>query len=125
MTWTVAVAIAMGGAVGAPLRHFIDSRVTASLSTERARRFPWGLLAVNALGSLLIGVAYVLADGPWRELLATGAAGALTTYSSYALFLQRSWRTDRGAALWAVFIMPAVCITVAGIGISAARVVFA
>jgi len=56
MTWTVALAIAVGGAVGAPLRHLIDTRVTGSLSTERARRFPWGLLAVNVTGSLLIGL---------------------------------------------------------------------
>jgi len=125
MTWTVALAIAVGGAVGAPLRHLIDTRVTGSLSTERARRFPWGLLVVNVTGSLLIGVAYVIAEGPWRELLATGACGALTTYSSYALFLQRSWRTDRAAAWWALAVMPVTCIAAVGIGISAARVVLA
>lgn len=125
MSWTVAVAIAAGGAIGAPLRHVIYTRVTASLRTEQAHRFPWGLLAVNVAGSLLIGVAYVLADGPWRELLATGACGALTTYSSYALFLQHTWRTDRAAAWWALSVMPVTCIAAAGIGISVARLVLA
>lgn len=137
MTWAVALAIAAGGALGAPLRHLIETRITAAVSSSNARSssnvrsfanaqgFPWGLLVVNAVGSLLIGVAYVVADSPWRELIATGAAGAFTTYSSYALFLHRQWQHDRAATWWAVFVMPAACISAAGVGIVVARAVIA
>ena len=82
MTWTLAIAVAVGGAVGAPLRFLIDTRITHRVHERSTSLFPWGLLAVNMLGSFIIGIAYVLLDGPLRALLATGACGALTTYSS-------------------------------------------
>lgn len=121
MSWTVAVAVAMGGALGAPLRLLIDTRVTRATTNTAHGSFPWGLLVVNALGSLFIGVAYATIDGPWRALIATGACGALTTYSSYALFIHRTWREDRVVALQAVIVMPVVCITVCAVAVFATR----
>lgn len=111
MSWTIAVAVALGGAIGAPLRLFIESRVTRSVSEHGWSAFPWGLLVVNAIGSILIGVAYVVADEPWRALVATGGCGALTTYSGYAFFVHRTWQVDRVAAWWAIVAMPVICIT--------------
>ncbi len=73
-----AVAVALGGAVGALLRFWLVQRSATA-------RFPWGTLAANVLGSLLLGVVAVSLDGWVRVLLATGVAGALTTYSSFAL----------------------------------------
>lgn len=121
MTWTVVVAVAMGGAVGAPLRLLIDRRVTRGMSGHPSREFPWGLLTVNALGSLLIGIAYVVADGPWRALIATGTCGALTTYSSYALHVRSTWRSNRRVAWQAIIVMPATCITVCAVAVVATR----
>jgi CrcB protein len=128
MNWTFAAAVALGGAVGAPLRLLIDSRVTQALagsneSTKRTDAFPWGLLVVNALGSLLIGIAYASVDGPWRALIATGAFGALTTYSSYALFIHGAWRTNRTAAWRAIITMPVVCITACALAVVTSRTV--
>ncbi|MEY2990347.1 MAG: fluoride efflux transporter CrcB [Actinomycetota bacterium] len=128
MNWTFAAAVALGGAVGAPLRLLIDSRVTQALagsneSTKRTDAFPWGLLVVNALGSLLIGIAYASVDGPWRALIATGAFGALTTYSSYALFIHGEWRTNRTAAWRAIITMPVVCITACALAVVTSRTV--
>jgi CrcB protein len=128
MNWTFAAAVALGGAVGAPLRLLIDSRVTQALagsneSTKRTDAFPWGLLVVNALGSLLIGIAYASVDGPWRALIATGAFGALTTYSSYALFIHGAWRTNRSAAWRAIITMPVVCITACALAVVTSRTV--
>jgi len=88
-----AVAVALGGAVGAVLRYLL-ARWSAPA------RFPWGTLAANVPGSLLLGVVVVSVDGWARVLLATGVAGALTTYSSFALetaLLDRTGR--RGTAL--------------------------
>ena len=53
--------------------------------------FPWGTLAANMIGCLLIGIAFGLADrAQWftpaiRLFFMTGFLGALTTFSTYAL----------------------------------------
>jgi CrcB protein len=120
MSWTLAAAVALGGALGAPLRLLIDSRVTRAMNRAE-RQFPWGLLVVNALGSLFIGFAYASIDGPWRALIATGAFGALTTYSSYALFIHNSWRANPRVALQAIVVMPVVCITICASAVVATR----
>lgn len=128
MNWTFAAAVALGGAIGAPLRLLLDSRVTQVVSdshrfTGRARDFPWGLLVVNALGSVLIGIAYASIDGPWRALIATGVCGALTTYSSYALYIHGVWRRNRSAAWRAIIAMPVVCISACSLAVVISRTV--
>lgn len=121
MSWTLAAAVALGGAIGAPLRLFIDTRVTRATTNSARSAFPWGLLVINALGSMFIGIAYATIDGPWRALIATGACGALTTYSSYALFVHRAWAANRAAAWQALVTMPVVCITVCAVAVVATR----
>ena len=76
-----------GGGLGACLRValmlWIDPR-TSSI-------FPWGLLAVNALGCFAIGVVATFADeagwlGPTaRSFALTGILGGFTTFSSFGL----------------------------------------
>ena len=122
MNWSYALAVAIGGAIGAPLRLFIDSRVTRVADSRGASNFPWGLLVVNAIGSLLIGVAYATVDGSLRALMATGACGALTTYSAYALFIQRTWVRNRVAAWQAIIAMPIVCVGACAVGVMVAGV---
>ncbi len=81
------LAIAVGGAVGAVLRH----AATAGLYHWLGAGFPWGTLAVNLLGSLTLGVfqeagASTLKLTPeLRSLVATGLLGAFTTFSTFAL----------------------------------------
>ena len=67
--------VAAGGAVGALLRWGLTL----------LGRAPWPTVAANVAGSLLLGV--VVAAGPsWAVvLLGAGVAGALTTYSTFAL----------------------------------------
>ncbi|WP_197190410.1 MULTISPECIES: fluoride efflux transporter FluC [unclassified Fictibacillus] len=69
------IAVAAGGAVGAVVRFLISQRIN--------RGFPWGTLAVNVAGSLLLGW-YVAdeVDGLLSSLYATGFLGALTTFST-------------------------------------------
>lgn len=54
MTYTLAVA--GGGALGALLRYWVNLGVHGLLG----RGFPYGTLTVNVIGSLAIGVLYVL-----------------------------------------------------------------
>lgn len=121
MTWTLALAVAAGGAIGAPVRYLIDSRVTRAAQERGYGLFPWGLLVVNVLGSFIIGIAYVTLEGPGRVLIATGSCGALTTYSSYALFVNRVWKEHRARAWKSIFVMPVACIGAAGIAVFVTR----
>lgn len=56
-----------------------------------AQGFPWATLAANTLGSLGLGLVFVLAeDRSWfgtdlRLLLGTGVMGGFTTYSTFNL----------------------------------------
>lgn len=55
------------------------------------RDFPYGTLAVNVAGSLLMGVSFVLlverlGSAPeWRALVMIGFLGAFTTFSTFSL----------------------------------------
>jgi CrcB protein len=75
--------VALGGAVGAPLRYVTDLVVSSLHDTV----FPWGTWAVNLTGSLVLGfVGGLVAAGapPWLgTLVGTGVCGALTTFSSF------------------------------------------
>ena len=80
-------AIAVGGAVGAILRFAMSNGVYKLFG----RDFPYGTLAVNVLGSLLIGVLFILlieklaVAAEWRAGLLVGLLGAFTTFSTFSL----------------------------------------
>ncbi|WP_229401432.1 fluoride efflux transporter CrcB [Micromonospora okii] len=101
--------IALGAAVGAPLRYLTDRAVQA----RHASSFPWGTLVVNVLGSLVLGALVAAPVGPAvRALLATGFCGALTTYSTFGYETLRLARD--GAWWWAA--ANAVTSVLAGLG---------
>ncbi len=82
---TTVLLVALGGAIGAPLRYLIDVTVTG----RRDVVFPWGTLTVNIVGSFVLGllVGGVAARGgpTWLlSLVGTGVCGALTTFSTFA-----------------------------------------
>ena len=78
---TVAV-VALGGAIGAVLRFVLDRATRARVRSA----FPVGILLVNVLGSLVLGLLTgMLASPQWQALLGVGLCGALTTYSAFAL----------------------------------------
>ncbi|MFB7634700.1 fluoride efflux transporter CrcB [Streptomyces sp. NPDC056149] len=77
MNWLLVVAGAM---VGAPLRFLTDRFVQSRHDSV----FPWGTLAVNVGGSLVLGVLTGAAGPDLQLLFGTGLCGALTTYSTFS-----------------------------------------
>ena len=87
MTW---LCVALGAAVGAPLRFLVsgwlDGRRPGGPLVRRRLGLPWGTLAVNVVGSLLLGFFSAVAlEGPVAALLGVGFCGGLTTYSAFAV----------------------------------------
>lgn len=75
----------LGGALGSGGRYLVATWMLARFGTG----FPWGTLAVNAVGSLVLGAVTQFATVPGalhpdaRILLTTGVLGGFTTYSTF------------------------------------------
>lgn len=118
------LAIGLGGAVGALSRHFMAHRV----AQMAGHGFPWGTLAVNILGSFLMGLLVTLlaqkfeTSQEMRGFLVVGLLGGFTTFSAFsmetALLIERNtWGLAAG------YIGASVMLAVGGLflGIWAAR----
>jgi CrcB protein len=82
--------VALGAAVGAPLRFVIASRLDGD--------FPWGTWVVNVTGSFLLGLFSALALSDHAiALLGTGFCGGFTTYSAFAVQTYRLGTVRRAA----------------------------
>jgi CrcB protein len=82
-TW---IGVALLGGVGANARFLVDALVTARAGGE----LPVGTLAVNASGSLLLGLVTGLALGGSALVLAgTATLGSYTTFSTWMLETHR------------------------------------
>ncbi|MEU4547699.1 fluoride efflux transporter CrcB [Nonomuraea dietziae] len=108
-----ALLVALGAAVGAPLRYLVDRLVQSRFGTL----FPWGTLTVNVAGSAVLGFLAALAASPGVMALAgTGFCGALTTWSTLGYETVRL--AEEGFRLRAV--ANVVLSVVAGLGAAAA-----
>jgi fluoride exporter len=116
--------VALGAAVGAPLRYLVDRAVQA----RHDSLFPWGTFAVNVAGSLLLGVLVGGADavpGPVATLLGTGFCGALTTYSTFGFETIRLIENRAGFyALANVLASIAAALAAAFLGIAIAEAIW-
>ncbi|MFG3698116.1 fluoride efflux transporter CrcB [Micromonospora sp. NPDC047620] len=114
-----ALLVALGAALGAPLRYLTDRAVQARFGTG----FPWGTLTVNVLGSLLLGTVTGLpADPALTALVGTGFCGALTTWSTLSYETLRLARAGRRhAALANVALSVAAGLAAATAGYALAR----
>ncbi|MCX4472041.1 putative fluoride ion transporter CrcB [Micromonospora sp. MW-13] len=111
--------IALGAAVGAPLRYLTDRAV----QSRRGSSFPWGTLTVNVLGSLLLGALVAVPVGPAvAALLGTGFCGALTTYSTFGYETLRLARDgSRWRALANALVSVAAALAAASLGYAVTR----
>ena len=101
--------VAIGAAVGAPLRYLADRMVQARADSV----FPWGTFAVNVAGSALLGfLAALPAGGPVMTMAGIGFCGTLTTYSTFGYETLRL--VEDGARTYAV--LNVVVSIAAGLG---------
>ena len=115
--------VALGAALGAPLRWLIDNQVQSRWSPV----LPLGTLIANVLGSLILGfLAYQLEPGsPALLLLGVGFCGALTTFSSFAWeTLQLAEQGGGRYALLNILGSLVLCIAAAAAGWGIASLLF-
>ena len=81
------IAIACGGAIGALSRFGLQQWLAPIYSG----RFPLAIFITNSIGSLCIGLIYVvivergMLPEVWRAFLIVGLLGAFTTFSAFSL----------------------------------------
>ncbi len=84
--WQRLALLAIAGAAGTLARYGLAT-VVQRLAPDN---FPWGTLAVNAVGCLLFGIVWSLAEErvlishATRLILLAGFMGAFTTFSTFA-----------------------------------------
>ena len=118
------LAIAAGGALGALLRFWVSSGVYAVLG----RGFPYGTLAVNVLGSLAMGLLYILfierlaLGAEWRAFFLVGLLGAFTTFSTFSIeTLTLIEQADYLKATANAVVSVVACVGAALVGVMLAR----
>jgi fluoride exporter len=96
MTLGLFLVVAAGGIVGAPSRYLLDQFVTGRTSSG----LPWGTMAINLSGSLLLGFLTGLTlaghlPPTAKALLGTGFCGAYTTFSTFTFETVRLMENGR------------------------------
>ena len=117
----------IGGAIGSALRYAMSTWIAEATDST----FPWGTLAVNVIGSFVIGFFTGLTgpDGPLlvspiaRAFVTIGILGGFTTFSSFSLqtmllVQDGQWFSAAGNILSSV----ALCLVAAGVGMALATV---
>ena len=75
--------VGVGSALGGILRYGLCQLISAR---EEVGAFPWGILMVNVIGCLAMGVAFVLLERtPLKLLIMSGILGGFTTFSAFSL----------------------------------------
>jgi CrcB protein len=82
------VLIVLGAAIGGPMRFVVDQKIR----TYTAK--PYGIFAVNILGSFLLGLTYGRVEEGF-DLFAIGFAGAFTTWSTFMLDIYLAYELKR------------------------------
>ena len=107
------VLIAVAGAAGALTRYGVGSAVGV-------RTFPWSTLAINVVGSFLLGFLLQAAPGRLsddvRVALGVGFLGAFTTFSTFSYETVTMLRDGRAGAA-AAYVLASLLL---GVGAAAA-----
>lgn len=116
----------LGAGIGGALRHGVNLAALRLVGGG----FPWSTLAINAAGSLAMGLIagwFAFRSGgsgqTLRLFLTTGILGGFTTFSAFSLDTMLLW--DRGeAGQAALYVTGSVLLSIAGAaaGLAAMRV---
>jgi len=122
--WQKLLLLAAAGAMGTLARFYLAGLVQRIFPHD----FPWGTLAVNALGCLLFGFVWSLAEGrgvlspQTRAIILVGFMGAFTTFSTFAF--ETSQLMHRGEMLAAggnLLLSNVLCIALVFAGLALGR----
>ena len=118
------ISVMLGGAFGAGARYLASSAFLHIAGPS----FPWGTLAINLIGGLLMGLLFGVltrtsnGSEQARLLLGVGVLGGFTTFSAFGLetwlMIERG-QTTIGLAYVAASVVGAVALT--GFGVMLAR----
>jgi CrcB protein len=118
-SFSAMMAVALGGAIGCLTRY----AVAVALTPTGSANFPFATLAVNLVGSLMIGVVARLvmnagiAAEPWRLAVVVGFLGGLTTFSSFTweiVALVQAGRLWIAGIYWAVSNLAGIALAFLG-----------
>jgi CrcB protein len=113
--------VGLGGFAGAIARYAIDGWIARWTGAA----FPWGTLAINVSGSLLIGVLFAAsverATLP-AEIRAPVMIGFIGAYTTFSTFMLESWRLveDGSLGLAALNLGGSVFLGLAAVGLGLA-----
>jgi fluoride exporter len=118
------VAVALGGAAGAPARCELSVRFPAP-----AGSFPWTTFCINVSGSFLLGLLLTFVLERWpptryiRPFVAIGVLGAFTTFSTFSVEADLLFR-DGHVSLGLVYVLGSLVAggTAVYLGIAAGRI---
>jgi fluoride exporter len=112
--------ICLGGAAGTGARYLLSGWLLRAAGPG----FPWGTLAVNVIGSFLLGLIMQvslttgLLPQTLRLALTTGVMGGFTTYSTFNYeMLQYLQRNEWIAAFTNVAVMLLACLAAGVLGV--------
>ncbi len=118
---------AVGGALGSVLRYLVGVLTLRWFGPS----FPWGTLAVNVVGSFIIGLTVEMiarrfnASMELRVFIVTGIIGGFTTWSSFSLDTMVLF--ERGAiAAAAAYVIGSLVVSFAAVfaGLALGRAMF-
>lgn len=122
--WQQLLGIAGAGAIGCIARFVLAQGIHNVLG----KNFPYGILTVNVLGCLLMGILATLllerytTSAVWRGTILIGFLGGFTTFSSFSI---DTWNLIENGnyfkAVLYVFLSVALCLLATGWGIWLAR----
>lgn len=110
------IAIGIGGALGSMARFATQ----VAFRNLFGSGFPWGTLAVNLFGSLLIGLCAAFAERGWPSLrpwIMTGFLGGFTTFSTFSFENVQLLRNGQSLAFFlnaAVSVLAGLALAFAG-----------
>ena len=124
--WSLPLFVMLGGSIGSGLRYGVAVGVDRLVGRPT---FPFGTLAVNLVGCLVIGLLIGRYAGRWvtrpelQLLLVTGLLGGFTTFSSFALESAKLLQAGRFGAVAAYLVVSngvGVALALAGLWLGAA-----